>query len=508
MSFSREVELKFEILAKDIPALEDSPLLGNLSCDRERQTSIYFDTPDESLREAGISLRVRESEGRYVQTVKVKADIAPGGGLFDREEYETPIPSSTPDLNGVRAPFEAKLGKKALGRAIEPMFETIIDRSVWRIVEQDNEVELVLDRGEVAANAASASIDEVELELLRGPAMRLFDLALELNESVPLRVSVLTKSERGYRLLDGNKRSVTKAEAITLSPDQTTGEGFQAIVFACIRHFRMNEALFADDRESAALHQMRVSLRRLRSALSLFKSMIGDFELAALRQELRWISSLLGQGRDLDVFVQKRLDPGRTSPELWSAVVGQREAAFDAAIEAVNSERFRSLMIGMVQWLTLGKWRSFIDDAAAVREQPLGKFSSAMLDDLSRKVAKRGRHLARLDDEERHKVRIAGKKIRYASEFFGSLYGGGKQPNNYRAFVGALEDLQEQLGSLNDLVTAQTLSAAIASSLTSVSAREELFEHQASGQAGERKKLLKAGEAAYDKLIEASPFWR
>jgi triphosphatase len=508
MSTSREVELKFEILPKDVSALEDSPLLSNLPCDRKRQTSIYFDTPDDRLRKAGLSLRIRESEGRYVQTVKVKADIAPGGGLFDREEYESPIPSSTPDLDGVQAPLEAKLGKKSLGRTIEPKFETIIDRSEWRIVEQDNEIELVLDRGEVAANSVSASIDEVELELLRGPAIRLFDLAHELNASVPLRVSVLTKSERGYRLLNGNKRRVTKAEPITLSPDQTTGEGFQAIAFACIRHFRMNESLFVDDRESAALHQMRVALRRLRSALSLFKSMTGDAELTALRDELRWISGLLGQGRDLDVFVQKRLDPSRRSPELWSQVLEQREAAFDAAIEAVNSERFRSLMIGLVQWLTLGKWRSFTDDAATVREQPLGKFASATLDRLSRRLTKTGRHLAMLEDDERHEVRIAGKKLRYASEFFASLYGDGKQPNKYRTFVGALEDLQEQLGSLNDLVTAQTLSAAIASSLTSVRAREELLGDQASNQVGERKKLLKAGEAAYDELIKASPFWR
>ncbi len=176
MSASREVELKFEILSSDVPALKGHALLGTLSCEQKHQTSIYFDTLDGRLREAGISLRVRESGGRYVQTMKMKADTASAGGLFDRGEWETPLPSSEPDLDGVRTPLEAKLGKKALGRGVEPRFETIVDRSEWRIVDQDNEVELVLDRGEVAAEAASAPISEIELELLRGPAMRLFDL--------------------------------------------------------------------------------------------------------------------------------------------------------------------------------------------------------------------------------------------------------------------------------------------------------------------------------------------
>lgn len=508
MSSAREIELKFEISASDVPALEGHSLLAPLPCDRKRQTSIYFDTPEGKLRKAGISLRVRESDGRYLQTVKRDGgDGATGGGLFDRSECETPVETNAPDLGKAGGSLNGKLAKKAVREAIGPRFETIVDRSTWLISKEGSEVELVLDRGEVAAQTASAPIREVELELLSGPAIRLFELARQLNASVPLRLGFLTKSERGYRLLDGIKPGIAKAEPIILSPDHTVGEGFRAIALACIRHFRLNEALLVDEREGAALHQMRVALRRLRSAFSLFKAAIADAERDRLREELRWISGALGKARDLDVFVQKRLDPDETSPELWSQVVAQREAAFDEAIEAVNSERSRALMIALVQWTTLGGWRAAGDDVAKLRDRPLAAFASDALDRFHRKVVKGGRKLARLGDEERHAVRIAGKKLRYASEFFASLYDGRKHRALHKKYVQSLEALQEELGSLNDQVTARKLSEQIAASLTSENARNELLAREAIGQKGEKPALMRRGVDAYDRFEKAEPFW-
>ena len=506
MSASREIELKFEVRPDDLAALRGHALLEKVPCDEKRQTSIYFDTADGKFRDVGVTLRVRESEGHYIQTVKATGVTT--GGLFDRGEWETQLEANEPDLDIVKTiPLGSKLRKKLSDAAILPVFETVVDRSAWQVSDGTDEIELVLDRGEVVAPIASALIMEIELELKGGSTARLFDLARQLNASVPLRIGVLTKSERGYRLLGGHRRSIVKAEPIALASDQAAGPGFQAIAFACIRHFRLNEPLFVGDRKGEALHQMRVALRRLRSAMSLFAPLISGDETEAIKTELRWISGLLGSARDLDVFVQKRLDPAKTSPELWTQVLGQREAAFDEAIAALETERFRALMISLIQWIATGQWLDADGEAGAWRAQLLGDFAPTRLDRLWHKLKKRGRHLVALEDEERHRVRIAAKKIRYASEFFAALYAEKKSHKQRRAFVAALAEFQEQLGSLNDLVNAGPIAEKIASHINSPEAREELLTGVRADTESEKLYLLAAGEVAYTALVDEGPYW-
>ena len=146
-------------------------------------------------------------------------------------------------------------------------------------------------------------------------------------------------------------------------------------------------------------------MRRLRSAISLFRPVGADAD--AMIVELRWISGLLGAARDLDVFVQKRLKPAENSPALWSQLLDEREAAMDAAIDGLDSERFRTMMISLVQWIAAGKWLDAAGEAGAWCEQPLRDFASTALDRLWRKLRKRGRNLAELDDDDRHRARIA-----------------------------------------------------------------------------------------------------
>ena len=502
MPCPREIELKFEMVPDDLPALMGHPLLAGLPHEDSRQKSVYFDTADGSLRRAGVALRVRETDGHFVQTVKTDGGAA--GGFFDRGEWEREIAGGKPDLDRLENAVPAlRLEGRASRSAIRPRFETIVDRSAWRIDDGGNEVELVLDRGEIVARRARAAIMEIELELVRGSARRLFDLAHALNRAAPLRLGVLAKSERGFRLLDGKARGIAKAGAVSLSLDMKASEGFQAIASACIRHFRLNEPLFTRERDGEALHQARVALRRLRSAMSLFKPIIEGPELAAIREELRWISGQLGPARDLDVFARKHLDPDKASPELSSLLSAQREARFDVAIAALDSERFRALMISLVQWIALGDWLLLRDEG----DRPLDEFATAALDRLERKLRKRGKHLAKLEDEERHEVRIVAKKLRYASEFFASLHDGSKRRKRHAAFVSALEEMQEQLGLLNDLAIAETLSRKIADALPEA-ARGELLDLVAHHSHADKRCLLDAGAAAHRDFVEVRPFWR
>src|SRR3546814_6754427 len=77
----------------------------------------------------------------------------------------------------------------------------------------------------------------------------------------------------------------------------TAADAFRHIAQSCVRQFRLNEALLLAGRDAGALHQVRVALRRLRSAFSIFKPVIGGDAHTPLRDELRWLASELANAR-------------------------------------------------------------------------------------------------------------------------------------------------------------------------------------------------------------------
>ena len=463
----REIELKLEIDPADIAALKAHPRLAASAAKTQRQVSTYFDTAKQSLCKSGFALRVREIDGRFIQTVK-------GAGLFDRPEWEKPVagPEPTPDtLSGTPiAPAD-----------LQPIFAATVDRTVWHIRESSSEIELALDQGEIRAGDRHDRISEVELELKHGSPEDIFALAHKLAASVPLRLGVLTKSDRGYRLRDGALGKPVKAIAAAVAPGMTAGAAFRAIAWACIRQFRLNEPLFAGNRSSGALHQCRVALRRLRSAFSMFRRITVDDRREALIEGLRWISADLGDARDLDVFIAKRIPK-----DAISDAQAERDEAFGRAIAGLDSHRFRTLMLELAEWLTVDEWE------ARDRDQPIEDFARAALHRFWRKVKKGGRHLADIDDEDRHAVRIAAKKLRYGCEFFAPLYDGAKKHRD--TFIATLADLQEHLGDLNDIVTARLLAAR--------------FPGVVFPPEPNRAALLAAAEKAHARLMEIGPFWR
>src|SRR3546814_13103303 len=119
----------------------------------------------------------------------------------------------------------------------------------------------------------------------------------------------------------------------------TAADAFRHIAQSCVRQFRLNEALLLAGRDAGALHQVRVALRRLRSAFSIFKPVIGGDAHTPLRDELRWLASELANARNLDVLLE-RAKPGA----LRDRIAASREAAYDAVGEVLASARVRALM--------------------------------------------------------------------------------------------------------------------------------------------------------------------
>lgn len=482
---AHEIELKLELTREAADAIEASALLAG-DPQTAQQRSVYFDTPDRTLAKAGLSLRIRRSGKKRVQTVK--ADGASAAGLFARSEWERPVKTDTPILDD-GTPIRTLLGDAV--DAIAPAFEMKIERRIWIIDERDTTIELVLDRGEAVAGERRSPICEIELELKQGDPAALFALARDIDAVAPVRLGVQTKAERGYRLT-GPVANMFKAEPVLLADDMTAAQAFRHIVQSCVRQFRLNEALLLMNRDAGALHQMRVGLRRLRSAFSIFRPTIGDAG-EDLREGLRQLTAELGDARNIDVLLE-RVRPGR----LHDRIAAAREVAYDRVGDMLSSPAVRRLMLDLAEWIAGDNWVS-VSDRKADGNQPAREFAVKALDRFRRKVKKNGRNLADADDEARHEIRKDAKKLRYAAEFFASLFERKRERRRYKRFVAALEALQDQLGALNDLVTAPEVLEKLG-----VTDDPDVPRLLAKGR---RKKRLDAAGDAHEDLIDTKRFW-
>lgn len=479
-----EVELKLELDPADRAMVQTADLFRGSEGQTAQLVSAYFDTPDRDLDRAGFVLRVRQKGDRRIQTIK--AEGAAAAGLFARPEWECDIAGEAPVLDNATSPLRQSVGDAVLAQ-IEQLFETRVTRTTHVIAIDGATIELAIDEGEVRAGEDSAPLCEIELELLSGPPAALFAAARRLNETVPLRLGVRSKSERGHALASGTRQDkAAKAEPIVLDPAGDPQGAFATIAHACLRHFRLNEALLMRTGEAGAVHQARVALRRLRSAFTLFAPLLDEDAMAdRLRADLRWLASALGDVRALDVLI------GKTEESLRVPLLAARAHASAQARQDLASPRAQRMMIDLAEWLMLGLWRSHPID------RTLGHFAADRLDRQRRRLKRRSRHIAKLDTEERHKVRIEAKKLRYAAEFFRSLYPGGKARRRYDVLLTPLVALQDHLGELND----ETDRAALLDRLdVSVSL-------PTIGKA-RHKRLLHLAEEARDDLFDARCFWR
>jgi len=478
-----ETELKLELSSESADTLLASDLFGG-EPQVVQQNSIYFDTPDHALRAAGYSLRIRKEGEARKQTVK--ATKASTAGLFARSEWEFPVERDEPVIDHV-TPLRGELGP--IVDHLAPQFNVRVTRHKWTLTEAQSEIEVVLDIGVAEVGDRQTPICEIELELKDGNLQGLLILARKIEATVPFSFGVMAKSERGYRLLDPVQGSV-KAEPVELDRQMSPINAFQAIAYSCLRHFRLNETIFATRQNAAALHQTRVALRRLRSAYSLFKPIIRDTEATRLQDELKWLASVLGEARNIDVLLADS-----NSAAFQAALLQARTSAYRDATAALESSRARALMLDMQEWLACGPYLS--DRPAEGAGLTSVEFAAASLDRLRKKIKKHSGDLAKADDEHRHQVRKDAKRLRYAAEFFASLFDTKKSLRRYKRFISSMEALQDQLGVLNDMAT-----------------KPQVFENlgiepdMAPSDKASKDKLLDKAEGAVEDLLEAKRFWR
>ena len=323
----------------------------------------------------------------------------------------------------------------------------------------------------------------------------------------PVRIGVESKSERGYRLVAGRQGGphAAHAEPVALDPDMSVGNALQTISRNCLGQALRNEAAVLVG-QPEGIHQMRVAIRRLRSTVSSLKKMLPAEDRHWVDEELRWLGQALGQARNLDVFATELVPAARARmpgeggwEELAASLDRLRQAARHRVEEAVLSERYTAAMLRLMRWFEARGGQDGARPAAKITD-----IAPSLFDKRRRKIRRRSKRFGRLNPRDRHKLRIAAKKLRYTIELFGGLF----PKRRSRAYAKRLKRLQDDLGYANDVRVAHDFLSELFSQVDPRSAAahawiEVLEWHDQRLAAGERKL-----RRHLRRLTSATPFWR
>ncbi|MDH3739015.1 MAG: CYTH and CHAD domain-containing protein, partial [Alphaproteobacteria bacterium] len=391
-AITREVELNLRASPAAIAQLLASPLLSSgipgLS-GSQKLDAAYYDTTDRRLHKRGVSLRIRREGQRFIQTVETTRSTT---GVFDRREWETIVPDFCPRPDWVMdSGARALLGHLASGE-LEDVCRTIIQRKTRVIGYKNNGatalIEIAFDVGTLEAGDVALPTAEVELELLKGSRHALYSLALELHEIAPLQIEYRSKAERAYAMFAGQDPQMQKAKKLRFAADATVDYSIAAVFENCLSHWQANETAVLEGDNAEALHQMRVALRRTRSALNLFGSVLPLMQAGWLKTESRWIARALGSARNWDVFLDDVLvpleakRPGDTSlAALRQQCLRARARNYETAREAIRSPRYTTFVLNFNRWLEEAGWHSSYNKTRSeILAAPLEAFADTILE--------------------------------------------------------------------------------------------------------------------------------
>ena len=471
----------------------------------QRLVATYYDTPEKDLAQHGVSLRIRQEDDKRIQTVKAAGK---SGVANARGEWEWTVRDAKPDLRLVRETPVYDVFADVSEDRLEPAVVTDVVRTTQCLEIDGDVVEAALDLGSIIAGKARQDIRELELELRKGTPMSLYRLALELNSAVPFDIEVESKAARGFRLKDGLPPQASKPSAIRLDPDGPAIEALCAIIEETLGHLLANQpAALVGDPEG--VHQVRIGVRRIRSALQLFSPHLEPHAKGLFEDELRHAGQTIGEARDWDVFCDEILAQVAETPEarkfgemMRSPAEARRAAAHESCVQQLHDPSFRALVLGLAAWIEEGRENSDqIGDKALKRE--IAGIAEKLLDGLDAKATKRGRAV-RPDAEaaELHPLRKSLKKLRYSVEFLESIY----DPKRTKRFLRRLKKLQDALGEINDAAMATRLAEGLAADkhlelAPSVAAI-------ASSQGRAARSAMKALAKSWKAYCDEPRFWR
>jgi CHAD domain-containing protein len=241
------------------------------------------------------------------------------------------------------------------------------------------------------------------------------------------------------------------AKLSPVTKKQSVGKAFEHILRADTDLVKCWEPIAFKGRDIEGVHQMRVGLRRMRSALTVFRSAIPRKRTKSLSKEMRWAAHQLDHPRDIDVYLDENFSQNgakrkRGEKKMIKIALKDQKRAYDGVREFIKGKRFKALKKDLARWLDSKRWRHKVTQKERkLLKHNIKAFSAEVLEQHRSRVLKDGQGIRVLDSEALHQLRIDCKKLRYATEFFDPLYG-----RSMAGFTGHLKGLQDLLGTLHD----------------------------------------------------------
>lgn len=482
-----EFELKFQVPRDRLAAVEAALQRG--AVERTRLRATYFDTADGALARHQLTLRLRQEGREHVQTAK-----GPGPTTAERLEHNVPVAAGAerPVVELHAGHPVAQALREALARgdgALVPLFETDVVRRSRVLKAAGTAVEIALDEGCIRSGGASVPVLELEFELKEGSAEALVEVAQRWCEQHGLWLDPLTKAGAGRRLAEGVTEPAPVV-AVDVRPARGTGPLLAAILDAALQQVLGNaRELAAGTGTDGHVHQLRVGLRRLRSAL---RELTSWGEVATVAAEvdapLRALFSLLGEHRDRSTLLpalRKELEAVQAPLAGWDAPLPN----VGAAVREPALQLALLRLLALVQALSRGE-----DGGLKAARADAGE----RLRKLHRKTLRAGRDFVALAPAQRHRVRKRLKRLRYLGELVRPLFD-GKDVDRY---VASLKRLQDALGEYQDAAAGRLL-------FTRQAEQDARAWFGAGWLAAREEQLAQDCEKACRKLArKARPFWK
>ncbi|MDB5360529.1 MAG: adenylate cyclase [Rhodospirillales bacterium] len=432
-----------------------------------RLRQVFWDTPGLTIGRQGIGFAI-ETIGRRKQQLLRPIGAAPTGGRI-----LTPIAAALDGdrLDPARLAFLPGVDVGQVARLLPgdlvPVFALDLHRTVWQLQWGETHLSLTLEQTATEATAGTLALGQIELMLQSGPIQGLYEIAAKLHRSLPFELATHDPVQLAYQLIAGEDWwQVEPGAAPPLDAQMSVEQGILAIGRAAVAGLRVEVGRLDQAMSADQIHRARVAMRRLRSVLSVFGKALPDQPRRALSKDLSALASALGQAREWDVFVSETLAPlaaamgeerGLKGLGFTAAVLRERAAA--DALAAVGASDFMGLSLRLAAWFDAGLWpESPGIEAASLLAEPLGRYALVLLKKSHKRFLAAGNHLSGANAGELHTLRIDAKRLRYITEFCRPLFPGKAT----RRYVGALRDIQDILGTLNDAVVARGLAAKLA----------------------------------------------
>lgn len=447
----QEVELKFQVPEAQRDAVARA-VAGRARARREKLVALYFDTPGRALAQAALALRIRREGGRWVQTLKGAGD----DGLT-RLEHNVPLarraghaPAPDPARHAGTPAGERLLELLAThpDEKLETLFGTEVMRQRRSVRRGGAVLELCLDRGRIAAGDRALPVCELEIELVRGAPVAVIDEARRWVDGFGVALDARTKAERGDLLARGMTEAPPQsARGVVLDAAMSAAAARRAVIRLCADQIVRNASQIATGVHAPEhVHQLRVGLRRLRSALRLFEA--PEAVDRALAEGAAALFRSLGAARDADVLRASfgpALDAALQAAGLEGLAaalpVPELPASAADAVRAASAQRF------LLDLIAAGLEPAKAEEAD---EAPLRERLARRIGRWHRRAARDAAGYAGLDDAGRHALRKRIKRLRYAVEFSAALF----PARDVRRYLLPLKALQERLGEINDMVVA------------------------------------------------------